>query len=303
MPSLAASPPTTLGACATLACVWEATAPKPGNVYRGADFEDLTYVDFLTSAAVIGPVLERTAEQGVGATVLEAVRQTQAAVATNTNLGMLLLLAPLAAVPAHMALKSGIVGVLDSLTKADARYAFEAIRVANPGGLGKVDEADVNETDVPEMSLLEAMQLAAQRDLVARQYGNGFQQVFEVADRIEELANANLPLSDAIVHAFLQLLAEHPDSLIARKCGADVAGEVSTQAAVVLSCGKPGDEAYQHALGEFDFSLRVDGHRRNPGTSADVIAAALYVLLREQRLDWPVQFYRSVGYRAQESLG
>ncbi len=287
-----------LSTCVTLACLWEATAPKPGNVYRGADFEDLSYVDFLVSAAIVGPILQQTAKQGVGATVLEAVERTQATVATNTNLGMLLLLAPLAAVPEGVALAEGVRGVLDALTQEDAKHVFAAIRAAQPGGLGEVDEADVNDTTVPDISLHEAMQLAADRDLVARQYTNHFEQVFEVADRLEQLAQQGLPLSDAIVRAFLHLLAEHPDSLIARKCGEQVAQEVSTQAAAVLSQGKslasgqPNKPAYQEALQAFDFSLRIDGHRRNPGTSADLVAAALFVLLRDNRLNWPVKFYR-----------
>lgn len=281
-----------VGACVSLACAWEATAPKPGNVYRGADFEDLTYVDFLTSAAIVGPVLETAATTGVGATVLEAVGRTRAVVATNTNLGMLLLLTPLAAVPAEKPLTSGIQGVLDSLSQDDAEHVYEAIRVAQPGGLGKVDEADVTAGDAPQISLVEAMQLAADRDLVARQYTNNFQQVFELADSINNAVDRNGSLSDAIVHAFLQLLADHPDSLIARKCGREVAKEVSAQAAQVLSRGVPGESNYEQAVREFDFSLRTDGHRRNPGTSADLIAAALFVLLRENRLSWPVQFYR-----------
>ena len=86
--------PTTIGGCATLACLWEATAAKPGNVHRGADFADMSYVDFLVSAAVIGPVFDSSAELGLGGTVLEAVRATRGAVGVNTNLGTLLLLAP-----------------------------------------------------------------------------------------------------------------------------------------------------------------------------------------------------------------
>jgi len=306
MPSLApldrdwASPttvPTTLGTCATLACIWEATAPKPGNVYRGADFEDLTYVDFLTSAAVIGPVLEHAVQLGVGAAVLEAVEKTRAAVATNTNLGIVLLLAPLAAVPTEKSLATGIDAVLAALTSEDAKHVFEAIRRAQPSGLGSVETADVTNTLAPEISLQAAMQLAADRDLIARQYTNKFQQVFQVASHIQQASHRGLPLSDAIVHAFLQLLAEFPDSLIARKCGEQVAREVSAQAAAVLSQGQPGQSQYESAVQEFDFSLRVgssnNGRRRNPGTSADLIAAALFVLLREERLKWPVKFYRS----------
>ena len=280
-----------VGQCATLACVWEATAPKPGNVYRGADFEDLTYVDFLTSAAVIGPILEQNRERGVGASVLEAIRQTRAAVATNTNLGMVLLLAPLAAVPDEQSLHSGIGQVLQSLTQQDAECVFEAIRTAQPGGLGKVAQADVHDTNPVQVSLLEAMRLAADRDLIALQYANRFMQVFQVADHIEASYRRDVALSDAIVHAFLQLLANHPDSLIVRKCGKQLAEAVSTQAAAILAVGEPGAAPYASALREFDFSLRVGGHKRNPGTSADLIAAGLFVLLRDNRLDWPVGFY------------
>ena len=283
--------PATAGTCATLACVWEATAPKPGNVYRGADFEDLTYVDFLTSAAIIGPVLEHAAQQGVGAAILEAVRQTHAAVATNTNLGMILLLAPLAAVPKKKSLATGIVTVLATLTSDDAQHVFEAIRTAQPGGLGQVETADVNDTSGPDISLQEAMQLAADRDLIARQYTNQFEQVFYIADCIEKSVRRDGPLSDAIVYAYLQILAEFPDSLIRRKEGEQVAREVAAQAAAVLSRGNPGETAYEASLAEFDFSLRT--HRHNPGTSADLVAAALFVLLREERLNWPIQFYHT----------
>lgn len=293
MPVSTTSPPTTIGSCVTLACTWEATAPKPGNVYRGADFDDLTYVDFLTSAAIVGPVLNNCRATGVGASVLEAVTRTRAAVATNTNLGMLLLLAPLAAVEPKASLVDGIESTLQSLDEHDAAAVFEAIRVAQPSGLGEVDEADVRDISAPEISLVEAMQLAADRDLIARQFDNNFEQVFDVAESIEAGVAQGWSLSEAIVQAFLRLLAKFSDSLIARKCGEQAAHEVSAQAANVLSHGEPGDEAYQTGLQTLDFALRADGHRRNPGTSADVIAAALFVLLRDDRLTWPIRFYRN----------
>src|SRR5881227_1065980 len=88
-----------VGHCATLACLLEATAPKVGNVHRGADFEDLAFTDFVVSSVAIGPAMEAAATVGVGRAVLEAVKATQACVPTNTNLGMALLIAPLAAVP------------------------------------------------------------------------------------------------------------------------------------------------------------------------------------------------------------
>lgn len=278
-----------LGTCATLACIWEATAPKPGNVYRGADFDDLTYADLLTSAATIGPIIGRAAEQGVGATVLGGIEATRAAVGTNANLGILLLLAPLATVPHETPLSVGIADSLQSLTPEDTRQVYAAIRLAQPGGLGRVEEADVNGPP-PALTLVAAMELAAERDLVARQCTNGFEQVFLVADHIEQGSTGGLPLSDAIVHAYLRLLAVHPDSLIARKCGRDVAQQASDRAAAVLESGEPGASEYQAAAADLDFWLRADGHCRNPGTSADLVAAALFVLLRDERLHWPVRF-------------
>lgn len=279
--------PLTLGACATLACLWEATAAKPGNVYRGADFDDLTYADFLTSAAVIGPIIDRTPGAGVGATVRAGVAATRLATGTNTNLGMLLLIAPLAAVPAELPLASGIADVLTGLSRADAQQVYEAIRLAQPGGLGTVDEADVNSLQPPALTLREAMALAAERDLIARQYVNAFGEVFWTADRIAaHIANCR-PLGEAIVRAFVELLAEHPDTLIARKCGAAMAKEAAMRAAAVLDAG----DQFAAALEDFDFWLRSDGRRRNPGTSADIVAAALFVLLRDRRINWPVRFY------------
>jgi triphosphoribosyl-dephospho-CoA synthase len=288
--SMPAAPPLSVGACATLACIWEATAPKPGNVYRGADFEDLTYADFLTSAAVIGPIIDRVAELGVGASVLAGVEATRAAVATNSNLGMLLLIAPLAAAPPDRPLRDGIASVLDGLTSEDTRQVYAAIKAADPGGLGKVEHADVHAEQPPAMGLKEVMTLAADRDLVARQYVDDFGEVFWTADRIAAAARRK-PLGEAIVDGYIELLAEHPDSLIARKCGLDVATAASARAASVLNARASGEAEYRAALTEFDFWLRADGHRRNPGTSADIVAAALFVLLRKGRINWPVRFY------------
>lgn len=269
---------------ATLACIWEATAAKPGNVYRGADFEDATYADFLTSAAVIGPQIALAHAYGVGHAVFESIKAIHHAVGTNTYLGTVLLLAPLAAARPDKPLALGLPTVLSNLSTTDTRLVYEAIRLAAPGGLGKVDEADVVDAP-PEITLVAAMQLAADHDLVARQYTNNFVEVFWVADLI---AANKAPLAQSIVTAFLELLAKQPDTLIARKCGLALAQEVSNYAARVLSYT---GEDYEAALADFDFWLRADGHRRNPGTSADIIAAALFVLLRDGRLQWPVKFY------------
>lgn len=285
--------PLSIGQCATLACLLEVTAPKPGNVYRGADFEDLHYFDFLVSAAAIAPAIQRAAEgASLGETVLAAIRATRDVVATNTNLGTVLLLAPLAMVPRHEPFESGIPRVLSHLNRDDARHVYQAIRLAQPGGLGRVAEADV--ADYPPDDLLAAMRLASERDLVARQYSDDFAQVVQqVVPWLREGIERGWSLADAIVHAQMRLMSAWPDSLIARKCGLGVAEESARRAAGVLDAGAPGDENYLRALGDLDFWLRCDGHRRNPGTTADLIAAGLFLGLRDgwiqppYRIDFP----------------
>ena len=280
-------PPAT-GAAATMACLYEATARKPGNVHPAASFDEATnYAAFITSAVVAGPVFARATAAGVGRTVLDAVRATRHAVATNTNLGTILLLAPLAAVPGETTLAAGLESVLSRLDENDTRAVYEAIRLAGAGGLGRTAEADVLDDAPPRITLVEAMRLAADRDLVARQYVNGFADVFAgPAAWIEEGLSHGWPLERVIVHAHVRQMASCPDSLIQRKCGPRVAMEASDRAAAVLQSGSPDEVAYRHSLREFDTWLRADGHRRNPGTTADLVAAGLFVLLREGRLNW-----------------
>ncbi|HEV3344429.1 MAG TPA: triphosphoribosyl-dephospho-CoA synthase [Pirellulales bacterium] len=281
----------TLGQLAGLACLWEACASKPGNVHRGADFEDLTFVDFAASAVAIGPSFDGAARGArLGQIVLDAVQATRDVVATNTNLGAVLLMAPLAMATAEGTLREGVARVLRSLDSSDARLVYEAIRLAHPGGLGKVEEADV--AGEPPGDLLYAMSLAADRDLVARQYGNNFQEVFGViVPAIEDGQQRGWPLGQTIVRAQLRLMSEFPDSLIGRKCGAAIAKKSALLAAEALNAGQPGDEAYERALADFDFWLRSDGHRRNPGTTADLVAAGLFAALRTGVITPPVKFY------------
>lgn len=272
--------------CASLACLLEATAPKPGNVHRGADFEDLCFNDFVVSAVAIGPAMESARQSGVGFAVLEAVRATRSLVPTNTNLGCVLLLAPLAAVPPEQSLHQGICTVLAALTSDDAERVYQAIRLAAPGGLGHVDDLDIGDT--PPGNLLDAMRLAAGRDLVARQYTNGFKDVLtRVVPWLVQGQAAGWPLTTAIIHSQLRLMADFPDSLIARKCGVTIAQGAADRAKRVVACGEPSDPGYQQALSDLDFWLRSDGHRRNPGTSADLIAAGLFAALRERQLISP----------------
>ena len=281
------TPPLSPGLIAQAACLLEVTARKPGNVHRFADFDDAHYLDFLLSAAAIARPLDRAIEVGVGRAVLEAVQATRQLVQTNTNLGMILLLAPLATVPVDVPIREGVAAVLESLTIDDARHVYQAIRLARPGGLGQAEAQDVREE--PTVTLLEAMKLAADRDLVARQYAQAYTDVFErFLPTLQAFLNNGDPIETAIVAAFLRFLADQPDTLIARKRGMAVAREASARATEVFEAGWPRSLAGHAALDNFDQWLRADGHARNPGATADLATAGLFVALRDGTIKRPI---------------
>ncbi len=275
-----------VGQCASLACVLEATAPKPGNVHRGADFDDMTYVDLTISAVAIAAAMETAWRDGVGPAALDAVRATRALVGINTNLGTVLLLAPLATVPRTTPLGPGVRQVLAQLTARDSAAVYAAIRLARPGGLGQVHALDV--ADPAPDDLLAAMRAASPRDLVAHQYVSGFTTVLDqVLPWLLAGPGQGWTLADTIVHTQLRLLSQFGDSLIARKGGPAVSRQAARRARRVLEAGEPGTPPYARELAELDRWLRSDGHRRNPGTTADLIAAGLFAALRDDLLHPP----------------
>jgi triphosphoribosyl-dephospho-CoA synthase len=273
--------PAEISAAAQLACLLEASAPKPGNVSPGVSFHDTRYEDFLASAAAIAPAFLDVDRQSVGDTIRRAIESTRAWADANTNLGIVLLLAPLA----HAALGSTpkslrerVRRVIALTTVEDATAVYSAIRLARPGGLGDSATEDVAES--PRVTLAAAMELASDRDDVAREYVTAFERTFTVgAPALVKARAAGLDWSDAVVECYLALLATVPDSLIARKLGPDAADEVSRQASAVLAAGGVRTNAGRRALASFDLDLRDVRNTRNPGTTADITAAALFVVL------------------------
>jgi triphosphoribosyl-dephospho-CoA synthase len=297
------------GLCAQLSCLWEATARKVGNVHRYQDFTDLTFLDLTASAAAVAPVLARAPDQRVGQTVLECIQATRQVAQSNSNLGIVLLLAPLAVIPNNQSesdlsfraektpteretrnrvsdLRAQLTQVLSALDHEDARLVYQAIRLARPGGLGQAPEQDVSQE--PTLTLREAMQLAQDRDRIARQYVTDFADVFEhgvpaLERGLEELNT----LEGAIIQAQLRLLETFPDSLIARKRGEEEAEDMCWRARHVLNEGWPHERAGWLAYADLDGFLREEGHQRNPGTTADLLTASLFVLLRTDRITLP----------------
>jgi triphosphoribosyl-dephospho-CoA synthase len=271
-----------VGLAAQLACLLEASAPKPGNVSPGRHFSDLRYEDFLASALAIGEPMARAGEQSVGATIRKSIEATAQWSPSNTNLGIVLLFAPLAR--AASLLESGLTlqdaaqQVLDATTIDDAREVYAAIRIARPGGLGRADAQDVSSE--PTMRLVEVMQLAAHRDTIASEYATGFKITFGTAlPALERARRDGLPWDEAVVETFLTLLAAVPDTHIARRSGQHLADEVTARAQRVLIEGGVRSDAGRRAIDEMDRALRDGRNSGNAGTTADVTAAAILVLL------------------------
>lgn len=267
---------------AQLACVFEAMAEKPGNVTRTKDCANLTFEQFMASITAIGPAFARASESSVGGMIHQGVEHTRTLVGVNTNVGILLLLAPLAkaASQGHPGgLRAALGRVLASLSVDDARLAYGAIVRAAPQGLDEVEEGDVRSTAI-EFTLLEGMALAKDRDTLAREYVTDFAVVFEMGfpGLREHLAQGHR-LSESVVQVYLDILARVPDTDIRRKTDRETAERVSREAAEAAALGGVLTEDGRQALSRFDALVR-DGERRlNPGTTADIMAASLFALL------------------------
>lgn len=259
------------------ACRQEIEALKPGNVHRFADGHRMTTEQFLTSARVSSAPLTDP-DLPPGLRIREAVRATRDAVGTNTNLGIVLLCAPLAAAAAMEGgdLRANLRRVLDAIDLHDTAAVFEAIVLASPGGLGEAPKHDVHER--PTAGLIEAMRAASDRDRIARQYVTGFADIFETG--LPALRAAVARGEHGIwptVHAYLEFLTAFPDSHILRKHGAEIAEAVRAEATSVRrEFQAAGDEeTCIEVLLAFD--ARLKARDINPGTSADLTVACLLV--------------------------
>lgn len=309
-----------IAAAAQLACLLEASAPKPGNVSPGRHFADTRYEHFLASAAAIGGPLAGAAARPIGETIRLAIEATARFTRANTNLGIVLLLAPLARAAAESGwggaaagdwphrgqtpppdrgqaplpnrgqtplpdlqevaqqLRTAVRGVLAAVTVEDARDVYAAIRLASPGGLGQAEAQDVGSE--PTATLLEVMRLAAARDGIAREYATGFAVTFDAGVPVLSRAReAGLSWDDAVVETFLTLLAASPDTHVARRGGDALAEAVTERARDVLAAGGVRSAPGREALAAMDRALRDPANTANPGTTADLTAAALFVFL------------------------
>jgi triphosphoribosyl-dephospho-CoA synthase len=257
------------------ACELDVAVRKPGNVSRASPGHRMQAAQFLASARAAADALFAPGAR-VGERIEGAVAATLAAAGCNTNLGIVLLAAPIAAAAERTtaggsdALCLAIGEVLAGLDIDDATAAYRAIALARPGGLGRVAEADVHAP--PRIGLRESMRLAAGRDSIARQYDNGFADLFETG--LPALRAANGDVTAAVQRVFLTFLARWPDSHIVRKFSAGVAQRVMNDARAWLERAHAGAALdADPAFTAWDEALKAQGI--NPGTSADLTVATL----------------------------
>lgn len=288
MNPLDASPLAFARRCFVRACRLDVAVRKPGNVSWFSAGHGMDAAMFVESAhAAAGPLFTPGAR--VGTRIEAAVAASWAAVACNTNLGIVLLCAPIAAALERIhdghtaaALRSAVQGVLADLDVDDSRAAYRAIAQANPGGLGHAAAQDVHDT--PTVGLRAAMALAAPHDRIARQYRDGFAELFEIGLAVLPPGFSIMAAADddppdaatiaAVQRVYLAWLGSGPDSHIVRKHGGALAHIVMTAAQ-----GWRERAAAAEALDaepEFiawDAALKAE--HINPGTSADLTVATL----------------------------
>jgi triphosphoribosyl-dephospho-CoA synthase len=297
-----------ISSCLGLAILFEISADKPGNVNLVVGFEGTRYEHFLASVVAAEPYFEWAAERGVevsegkirvsdvglGRIIKNCVKDINSwQRGGNTLLGTVILLLPIA-VAAGMTptkeehileivkLRENLKYVVESTTPEDAVNVYEAIKIANPSGLGKAPELDVNDPDSINMmrkekiSLYDTFIIASEYDTVCSEWVKNYPITFDVAYPylIEQIGKTD-DLNMAIIHTFLKILAEYPDTFIARKTGIKKAREVSAMAKKVLKLGGLETSSGRKNLREFDHELRKSSNLLNPGTTADIVAAAL----------------------------
>jgi len=293
--------------CLELAILLEVSADKPGNVNLVVGFEGTNHMHFLASAVAAAPHFRLAAERGMAAAegeialkdvgVGRIIRDCVADISAwqsggNTLLGTIILFTPLA-VAAGMTkdekgvfnlhvLRQDLKKVVEATTPEDAVAVYEAVGIAKPSGLGKAPDLDVNDPGSVKriieerISLYQVFKIAASYDMVCSEWVNNYPVTFEYAyPLLVQNLKEDEDLNMAIIHTFLAVLAKHPDTFIARKVGLKRACVVSAAAEEVLKIGGLRTAAGRERLREFDAMLRKESNVLNPGTTADVIAAAL----------------------------
>jgi len=296
--------PSYVSKCAQIASVLEVSGhPKPGNVHRTQNFPDMVFEDFLLSGIAIGESMEKSARKGfkyksktekwdkigLGKMILEAVRETDHWVANNTNLGIVMLLTPISVVAGMSedetvnwdVFRDKIDQLIRSTTSEDAVNLYQAINIADAGGMGEQDDLDVaNESSLQKLrddnvNMFRVLEMSSAWDKLSYELTHKMPVTFEIGYPVFQRVKSEKGINEATVQTFLTILSRVPDTLISRKFTDAKAGEVSARAQAILEEGGILTRKGTSIVGKFDQELIKGG--LNPGTTADFTASSIMV--------------------------
>ncbi len=271
--------------CVFWACQQEVSAPKPGNVNSFSGNHEMIAADFIKSAYAIAPIMAQ-ADLSVGELILQSIRATRDVVNCNTNLGIVLLFAPLCKA-AHQCrtfeqLPNALDNILDNLTIDDAEKCYQAIRLAEAGGMGEVESHDINKQ--PTITLKQAMKIAEKRDTIARQYVNNYDAIWCIGlPNLTKAINCGETVEWATTFAYLIMLSKMPDTLVHRKYGQVIAEKISTDAHSLIKKIKENSRLSDIQFEVIEWDNKLKKEKRNPGTTADLVAATLLIYIFQQK--------------------
>ena len=272
--------------CVAWACEKEVSAPKPGNVNCFSGGHNMQVADFIKSAHAIAQSLSQP-DRPVGQMILQAIKATRTVVDCNTNLGIVLLFAPLCKAIQHCnhieQLPIELEKVLNNLSIEDAIDCYQAIRLAEAGGLGTSDQQDIN--NEPTITLKDAMFLAKDYDSIAAQYINNYQDIWQIGvPNLTSAINCGESVVWAGAFAYLNLLSVLSDTLICRKQGMECAKEVQSKASELIDFSLEINQLSNFESQIISWDNELKQRAINPGTTADLTATTLLVYAFEQAL-------------------
>ncbi len=300
--------PVLISKAAQIASVLEVSGhPKPGNVHRTQDFDDMVFEDFLISGIVIGDEIKKAAKRGLkyqgrkdkfnqihlGKLIKQAVLETDKWIANNTNLGIIMLLTPISAAAGMSTdlddLRTNVDKIMKATTSQDAVNLYDAINIADAGGMGEQEDLDVssqkskNSLLEQDISMFDVLKISSEWDLLAFELTNKMPVTFEVGYPTFLKQKTENGKNRATVQTFLTILANYPDTLISRKYGNSVASKVSQDAKIILEKGGILTDKGLNMLESFDHDLM--DNKLNPGTTADLTASSIMVAILSELMD------------------
>ncbi|MEG3224925.1 MAG: ATP--dephospho-CoA triphosphoribosyl transferase CitG [Methanobacteriales archaeon Met13] len=283
--------------CAQIASILEVSGhPKPGNVHRTQDFEDMVFEDFLVSGVVIGDHMRKAAQRGsryrdpdswhkigLGKIIKDSVLETDRWVKNNTNLGIIMLFTPLSAAAGMSSdlesVRYHTGNIMQATTSQDAVNLYQAINLANAGGMGDQDQLDVSNADAAQelidndVSMFQVLEMSAGWDMLAYELTQDLPVTFDTGYPVFKGLKTTEGINPATVQTFLTILSQYPDTLISRKYDQQKAEKVSADAKSILNVGGILTRKGRKKIQEFDQEL-LSG-KLNPGTTADLTASSI----------------------------